>query len=383
MGCAVGAKGGRACLLAEETLVSLCFPLTASVCPSRVHDCVCNWVAEWLGGSMWIMLPSQLRCGDAFGFVSTPSIMQELLAKTPDNRHLHLFIASCHYYLQNYTEAEESALMGPANALQNRILFHVAHKQGDENKLMMHHQKLTDDVQDQLSLASIHYLRSHFQEVRTEEGVCVCGGGEGAVLRRAQRLGLRVALMFWPRTTAVSVGMLWTPSRPQPRLPLPPQPRVDGVCVTPLICQRAAMKLVTESLPAPPPPPACLPGLLSNLPLLGLVHRHLQASAARQPRGPCSQCVRRHVLLQGTGRGDCLRARRCVVAGQGRAGQGLRDRTCALVGLLVHSCLATSSRHASCPAPTAFPPPCSWTTTTCPWRFWQCTCSPSPPVPWR
>ncbi len=99
---------------------------------------------------------------------------QELLARFPDNRHLHLFIASCHYYLQNYGEAEESAMMGPANPLQNRILFHVAHKQGDENKLMVHHQKLTDDVQDQLSLASIHYLRSHFQEVRLSCPASVC-----------------------------------------------------------------------------------------------------------------------------------------------------------------------------------------------------------------
>ena len=29
---------------------------------------------------------------------------------------------------------------------------------------MMHHQKLEDITEDQLSLASIHYLRSHYQE---------------------------------------------------------------------------------------------------------------------------------------------------------------------------------------------------------------------------
>merc|ERR1719395_172638 len=34
----------------------------------------------------------------------------------------------------------------------------------DENKLMMYHQKLNDTTLDQLSLASIHYLRNHFQE---------------------------------------------------------------------------------------------------------------------------------------------------------------------------------------------------------------------------
>ena len=39
-----------------------------------------------------------------------------------------------------------------------------AHKLGDEQKLVLYHQRLTDTVEDQLSLASIHFLRSHFQE---------------------------------------------------------------------------------------------------------------------------------------------------------------------------------------------------------------------------
>lgn len=37
-------------------------------------------------------------------------------------------------------------------------------KFNDEKKLMSHHQNLQDIIQDQLSLASIHYLRSHYQE---------------------------------------------------------------------------------------------------------------------------------------------------------------------------------------------------------------------------
>lgn len=48
--------------------------------------------------------------------------------------------------------------------LQNRLLFHVAHKLKDEPKLMIHHSQLTDTVEDQLCLASIHYLRNHYQE---------------------------------------------------------------------------------------------------------------------------------------------------------------------------------------------------------------------------
>ena len=49
-------------------------------------------------------------------------------------------------------------------ALKNRLLFHLAHKIDDQDKLMMRHQALTDTQEDQLSLAAIHYLRSHFQE---------------------------------------------------------------------------------------------------------------------------------------------------------------------------------------------------------------------------
>jgi len=45
-----------------------------------------------------------------------------------------------------------------------RLQFHLSHKQGDEKKLMEYHELLADVVEDQLSLAAIHYLRSHYQE---------------------------------------------------------------------------------------------------------------------------------------------------------------------------------------------------------------------------
>lgn len=79
-------------------------------------------------------------------------------------------------------QAEEAAKKGPECALKNRLLFHVSHKLLDENKLMAYHQKLSDTNEDQLSLAAIHYLRSHFQEVssfsrqtpRAKKGACKC-----------------------------------------------------------------------------------------------------------------------------------------------------------------------------------------------------------------
>ena len=55
---------------------------------------------------------------------------------------------------------------GKAKDLQNRILFHVSHKMGDENKLMVHHQRLTDSQHDQLSLAAIHFFTTWHDTVR-------------------------------------------------------------------------------------------------------------------------------------------------------------------------------------------------------------------------
>ncbi len=54
-------------------------------------------------------------------------------------------------------------LQGPQCPLQTRILFHCAHKTGQEEKLVECHQQLGDSLEDQLSLASIHYLRGHYQ----------------------------------------------------------------------------------------------------------------------------------------------------------------------------------------------------------------------------
>lgn len=63
-----------------------------------------------------------------------------------------------------YTESESEALKGEVSPLQVRLLFHLAHKADDENKLMTYHSRLQDTVSDQLCLASIHHLRCHYQE---------------------------------------------------------------------------------------------------------------------------------------------------------------------------------------------------------------------------
>eukprot|EP00217_Crustomastix_stigmatica_P015940 CAMPEP_0183789418 /NCGR_PEP_ID=MMETSP0803_2-20130417/410_1 /TAXON_ID=195967 /ORGANISM="Crustomastix stigmata, Strain CCMP3273" /LENGTH=557 /DNA_ID=CAMNT_0026033587 /DNA_START=70 /DNA_END=1743 /DNA_ORIENTATION=+ len=89
---------------------------------------------------------------------------RELLRAPDPDPTYHTYSAACLFYMGQYKEAEEEALMGPSTKLQTRILFHCAHKFNDESKLMTYHQQLSDSTEDQLSLASIHYLRSHFQE---------------------------------------------------------------------------------------------------------------------------------------------------------------------------------------------------------------------------
>ncbi|XP_064477937.1 intraflagellar transport protein 56-like isoform X2 [Ornithodoros turicata] len=74
------------------------------------------------------------------------------------------YLACCYFHLGMYQEAQAAVAKGPKSQLENRILFHLAHKFGEEKKLLSHHQLLKDILEDQLSLASIHYLRAHYQE---------------------------------------------------------------------------------------------------------------------------------------------------------------------------------------------------------------------------
>lgn len=78
---------------------------------------------------------------------------------------LHVFIGCCLYYDQQYAEAEKEAEKGPDHPLTTRLLFHIAQKLGNEKKLMDYHNKLHEVKEDLLSLAAMHCLRSHYQEV--------------------------------------------------------------------------------------------------------------------------------------------------------------------------------------------------------------------------
>lgn len=91
---------------------------------------------------------------------------RELLDVHNASNEFQLYLSCCYFYQQMYDEALKAAEMGPSsNPLQNRLLFNIYHRIGDEKKLLQQHQNLKDNKDDQLSLAAVHFLRSHFQEV--------------------------------------------------------------------------------------------------------------------------------------------------------------------------------------------------------------------------
>ncbi|PRP86926.1 hypothetical protein PROFUN_03674 [Planoprotostelium fungivorum] len=79
-------------------------------------------------------------------------VLQELTAnpdKYEENKDYHTYVACCMFYQGMYQEAEVEAQKGTSSQLQNRLLFHIAHKSNDESKLMHFHQKLQDNIEDQ------------------------------------------------------------------------------------------------------------------------------------------------------------------------------------------------------------------------------------------
>ena len=87
------------------------------------------------------------------------------LMKIPNyNPEIHSYKTCCYYALCQYDEAYEECLKSPETPLQIRLMYHIAHKRGDENTMLLYHKKLGDSIPDQLCLAAIHYLRSHYDE---------------------------------------------------------------------------------------------------------------------------------------------------------------------------------------------------------------------------
>eukprot|EP00906_Rhabdomonas_costata_P007860 RCo011231 len=97
-------------------------------------------------------------------YAKAAAVYEEMLEARDADPILNIYLACCLFFRGMFKEAGEAAMKGEAVPLQNRLLFHIAHKFNDENMLMQYHQKLQETLEDQLSLASIHFFRNHFQE---------------------------------------------------------------------------------------------------------------------------------------------------------------------------------------------------------------------------
>ncbi|KAK8891924.1 Intraflagellar transport protein 56 [Tritrichomonas musculus] len=88
----------------------------------------------------------------------------ENIMKAEPNDVINLFISSCYYYVSDFENAKLYADKGPTSDFRTRLQFHIAHKLNDEQELFQAHSQLVGTLENQLSLAAIHYMRTHYQD---------------------------------------------------------------------------------------------------------------------------------------------------------------------------------------------------------------------------
>ncbi|EAY09929.1 hypothetical protein TVAG_482030 [Trichomonas vaginalis G3] len=91
-------------------------------------------------------------------------IYKGLLESDPDDTTVNLYISSCEFYLRDFDAAKQYAEKGPSCDYKTRLLFHIAQQTNDDDALYKTHSQLLGTLQNQLSLAAIHYIRSHYQD---------------------------------------------------------------------------------------------------------------------------------------------------------------------------------------------------------------------------
>jgi len=97
-------------------------------------------------------------------FEKSLQVYEDLLAGSDPDTMYYLYAAVNLFYLGRYEKAKERAMRGPPTRLRNRLLFHISHRKGDETELIKFHSKLSETIEDKLSLATVHYLRGHYQD---------------------------------------------------------------------------------------------------------------------------------------------------------------------------------------------------------------------------
>ena len=91
-------------------------------------------------------------------------VYEKLLEQEPEDKILNLYISSCHFYNRDYELAREFAEKGSSCDFRTRLIFHIAHQTADEQQLFQAHSQLVGTMENQLSLAAIHYLRANYSD---------------------------------------------------------------------------------------------------------------------------------------------------------------------------------------------------------------------------
>lgn len=91
-------------------------------------------------------------------------IYKKLLETDPEDTTVNLYISSCEFYLRDFEAARAYAEKGPQCDYKTRLLFHIAQQTNDDDQLYKTHSQLLGTLPNQLSLAAIHYIRSHYQD---------------------------------------------------------------------------------------------------------------------------------------------------------------------------------------------------------------------------
>jgi len=92
-------------------------------------------------------------------------VYDDMIKRGETDQNLYIYKACCLYALCQYKEAKaEAEKCAEDTPLKMRLLFQLAQKLGEENDIMSLHARLSNSIEDQLCMAALHYLRSHFEE---------------------------------------------------------------------------------------------------------------------------------------------------------------------------------------------------------------------------
>lgn len=91
-------------------------------------------------------------------------IYTEMTREVGCDKKFHLYSAICLFYLGMFDESLAEANRAPPGSLRSRLELHLAHKKNNEEKLLALHSQMSTSPEDQLTLAAVNFMRSHFQD---------------------------------------------------------------------------------------------------------------------------------------------------------------------------------------------------------------------------